>query len=436
MLGGLLALGLFYWAATRHAQQVNLDVTSYDQNGYLYYGRLLHETDYQYVGDRNRMPLYPFLLSLIYQSRWSEEQFFTAGKTFNVILSAVLLIGLFFILKKFLSLFSAINLWLITAFTVFLFKAPYVQAENLFYFLNFLLFLTLLRLFSKPGWIAAIAAGVLFGLAHLTKASVLPELLAFLVVGGSKMTYEAWQRRKTGSMQTVPLLRAVAQWGMVLLLFLLIVSPYLANSKKIFGQYFYNVNSTFYFWCETVEEWKSGPKAHGDRFGWPDLTPEQTPSAGNYLAKHGVAHLVHRLYRGGRTLWTTCRTSFGFFNYLLIYSFFLVVVALLNRRQLVQWIKKHIFLFLFVVVLFFGYGLLMAWWNYLGPQVRHVLAFFLPFAFVCVRLVEKLPVQSWSLGVHRSINLTTAFNVALAIYLVFDLAQILTVRIVTISAGI
>jgi hypothetical protein len=309
----MVVLALFLWGSARHSRTVNTDVTSFDQNAYLYYGRLLHDTGYQYVGDRNRMPMYPLLLSLIYSPDWSEQDYFVKAKSANRIFSAFLLLGLWFVLARTLSRFAAANVFLIAVFTVFMFKAAYVQAEVLFYVLNFLLILLLCRLWIKPNLAWAIAAGVLAGLAHLTKASVLPELLAFLVFGFIQTAVDAWPRHRPlpspGSWQ-----KRSASLVLLTVCFIVTILPYSLTSKKIFGQYLYNVNSTFYFWVDTVQEWKDGPKAHGDRFGWPDLPAERIPSAGQYIKKYGVAHIGERLASGGRTMIQACRHSFGFFK--------------------------------------------------------------------------------------------------------------------------
>jgi hypothetical protein len=429
--GGLLiALWLFYYAASLHSQRVNVDATAYDQNGYLFYGRLLHDTQLAYLGDRNRMPAYPFLLSLIYQPHWSEEQFFQHAKTFNILLSMALLIWIFYLLKKRLSLHAAVNVWIMTAFTVFVFKAGYVQAEILFYFINFLLFLALWRMLVKPQWQTALVAGALAGLGQLTKASVLPELLAFVTLAFFQMAYET----RTSGRAAFPW-RKAAQTVTVVVCFLLIVFPYLRNSKKIFGQYFYNVNSTFYFWCDSVEEWKTGPKAHGDRFGWPKLSAEEIPSAKNYFHKYGIDHLRVRLLTGGHTLFTACRRSFGFFKYLVVYILLAAGTILLQRAQAASLWKRRAFLILFVFSLAAGYGVLMAWWNYLGPQVRHILALFLPFMFSAFVWLERMPWPTLTVG-RLQIHGLRLLHVATSLLLAWDVYAIVTTRILAMEAGL
>jgi hypothetical protein len=433
LLGAVLAL--FLWGSARHSRMVNTDVTSFDQNAYLYYGRLLHETGYEYVGDRNRMPAYPMLLSLIYTPDWSEQDFFVAAKTANRIFSAFLLLVLWFILAGQLRKYTAANVFLVAVFTVFVFKAAYVQAEVLFYLLNFVLFLLLCRIWIKPDFRWAIATGVLAGLTHLTKASVLPELLAFLVFGCLKTAMEAWPRNRHLDSKSSWQKRS-ASLVFLTLCFILTILPYSLTSKKIFGQYLYNVNSTFYFWVDTVQEWKEGPKAHGDRFGWPDLPAEQIPNAAHYIKKYGVGHILERLATGGRTMIQACRHSFGFFKYLMAYGLFFLFMILHNRTWVRLWLKKNILLVLFIASVFAGYTILMAWWNYLGPQVRHILAFLLPFLFTVAFALEQLPNRTLRLGKRlNSVDGLWLFNIVVSVMVFYDMYVNLFYHVTTMVAG-
>jgi hypothetical protein len=119
-----------------------------------------------------------------------------------------------------------------------------MQPELLYYFLSFSAFVLMLRLLVVPSWKLGLAAGALLGLAHLTKASVLPALLLFAVIVFAKTVYELLQRRR-GDAASNALALASA-----LLAFLVVVFPYIRESKQVYGQYFYNVNSTFYIWYD------------------------------------------------------------------------------------------------------------------------------------------------------------------------------------------
>jgi hypothetical protein len=66
---------LYGYGALEHSKRINLDVDRVDQAAYLSYARNLYETNYNYVGGRNRMPVYPFLLSLIYSPTLHKTNF-------------------------------------------------------------------------------------------------------------------------------------------------------------------------------------------------------------------------------------------------------------------------------------------------------------------------------------------------------------------------
>jgi hypothetical protein len=77
---GLLVLGTIYWhGAARHLRLVNTDVTFTDQSAYLDYAREMHQSGYAFVGGRNRMPAYPFLLTLVFEEDLPQEDFFVGN---------------------------------------------------------------------------------------------------------------------------------------------------------------------------------------------------------------------------------------------------------------------------------------------------------------------------------------------------------------------
>src|SRR2546421_893029 len=194
----LVLYGFEAYARNRaHSTPANLG----DQSAYLGYARHLYESNYTVIEDRNRMPVYPFLLSLIYRPGMSEDEFLVRAQTFTVTLSILLLALLFLILSKFFPPLSALGLLAATAFGVFIYRAGKAQAEILFYFVSFCAFVLLLQLFVRPRPWFAILAGATTGLAHLTKASVLPGLAIWAGVFGVGIIWasraERWRRLVT-----------------------------------------------------------------------------------------------------------------------------------------------------------------------------------------------------------------------------------------------
>jgi hypothetical protein len=114
------------------------------------------------------------------------------------------------------------------------------------------------RLFVWPEWRAALLVGFLSALAYLTKASLLPGLLLFSVFFGLGA---AWQLYTQGRVDKYLAIASFHRRLHVLilfpLLFLTILSPYLYNSKRVFGQYFFNINSAYFMWYDSWTEAKA-----------------------------------------------------------------------------------------------------------------------------------------------------------------------------------
>src|SRR5688572_4789688 len=250
----LLALGWLYVAgAMRHGAQVNVSRVRADQSGYLWDAVAIHQdrqagTD-RLIGERNRMPLYPWLLSWLYEPALNPDQFFDKAKRWNIGLSLVLLVVIGVTAHRLLPPLPALDLLLVAAFGYYVFKAPYAQVELLFYTEWWLMFLACWLSLTSSGrraLICGVLAGLLAALAHLSKAAVLPFAGLFIAVSAARSALALFASpqgaRRLAAEALVPLVFALT--------FLAVLSPYLLNSKRVFGHYFYNVNSTFYVWYD------------------------------------------------------------------------------------------------------------------------------------------------------------------------------------------
>ena len=298
LLWTLLFAGLasFYVvAATTHAHRINNFKARGDQSGYLWDAENVYANWHGrqppiLIGERNRMPLYAGYLALFYSPDISDDRFFEIGKKWNIYLSVVLLAMLGAVFRRFLPPQPAANLLLIVAFGYFVFKAGYVQSELLFYFLFFAAFVFLFKVLaarsgdrSRSVLGQAVAAGVFAALAHLTKAAMLPLVGIFLLVSG----VFAWRSAY----------RAIA--GLVMAAaFLAVLFPYLQENKRAFGQYFYNVNTTFYMWYDDWPQASVGTIKHGDGVGWPTMPANELPGAAKYLREHTLGQIAARVSHG------------------------------------------------------------------------------------------------------------------------------------------
>lgn len=438
---GLLLLficaGLYWYGAVQQLSDTNDHIDMTDQDAYMEYAVRLRTSDYSYVGDRNRMPLYPLIQSLFYREELTQQEFFEIGKYNNLFLSILALVGIGLIASRDLGSFAGITLTLVTAFEVFIFKAGWFQAEILFYLLNFGLFVLLLRLWQDPSVKLAAVAGLIAGLAHLTKASVLPGLVLFLLfwiletVLGRDVFLRTTGRRIAGSGIVRRTLVALALSAT----FLLSISPYLLNSKRVYGRYFYNVNSTFYMWYDSWNEAKEGTKAHGDRVGWPDLPDEEIPSPGKYLRDHSLKQIILRPLHGGREVLRNVRDSYGYHRFVILYIVLLSLGALAKREAVWVLAKRNPFQLLFLLGYFGAYFLLYAWYAPIVAGNRLILAQFLPFLFVLTRGMKTL-IGEATLD-YRDLRLS-AFNasqVVILILLVPDALDIVFFRVTTLYGG-
>ncbi len=428
---------LYVSGGLEHSRNLNTDVSAFDQGAYLKYARRMRTTGYSFIGGRNRMPLYPFLQSLVYTPGLDEEDQFRTGKRLNIGLSLALLIVLWFLLRRRLPVLISVNVILITAFMVFIFKAAYVQCELVYYFLSFWTFLLMLGTLRDPGWQSGAFAGLMLALTHLTKASALPGLLFFLAAGAAWFLFRAAggagrrtedERRPTAGF---------AALGLAGLTFLAVVYPYISTSKHVFGRYFYNVNSTFYLWYDTQEQVAHGTRLHGDREGWPKMRAEEIPGPGKYFREHSAGQALGRVAAGLRDLHRAARDSYGYYKYLLLYAGFALVVVIVRPRAWHPLAAGRAAQVLFCMVYFAGYIVLFAWGSAsLWGANRMGLQLFLP-AMYCFAMVQAGALRRLSpLRVRGfSVHPVLAFNVAIACLLAPDIYLVLTSRLMAMAGG-
>lgn len=376
----LLILTLYGFEAHVRQREKSADATLGDQSAYLGYARHLSESNYTVVEDRNRMPVYPFLLSLIYRPGMTEPEFLVRAQAFTVNLSIVLLLLLFFVFRRFFPPLHSLALLAATAFGVFLYRAERAQVELLFYFVSFCAFVLLLQMFIRPRWWLAVLAGAITGVAHLTKASVLPALVAWAVVFGAQILFsfrrDPWRR--------------LAMLALVLGAFLAVVFPYIQTSKRIYGTYFYNVNSTFVMWCDSSSEGYEFLSAHGDKDQWRQLPPEQLPSFRKYWREHSVPQIVRRIVNGSLDLATQNARVIGYYKFMIALLIAGAILLTRQRRRARELLAQNPGAAIFCGLFFAGYFLLYAWYDAIINDSRFVLSIFLPFVFAGSLFVLRL----------------------------------------------
>lgn len=378
-------VGVYVTAAHFHIHSANTEILKADQGSYVYYARQMNETRYAYVGGRNQMPVMPFLVSLVDRHGISTDALFVRGKYLNVALSLLVLAGVGWLVRRSVPAFETAVLISILAFTVFVYRSGYVQAELLFYGLFFLAFLLALWWMDEPKPWRAVACGVVLGVAYLTKASVLPLLFAICVFAAVLAVRRA---RTRGDW-----LRTVAGAGLIVVLFLATVYPYIKTSHERFGQWFYNVNTTFYMWADSWDEVKRVMSGTGDRAGWPDLDERFLPSPQRYFEEHTLLEAGQRIAKG---LWVSelrhlIFMPFGYGKFLIFYTLVALAVAIRAREAFAdaclregQWVRS-----LFVCCVVGGYMLAYAFYSPIVRGPRLILALYLPMMFVLFWLLSR-----------------------------------------------
>jgi hypothetical protein len=430
LVAGIFA-GLYWYGASKQMTEVNTNMGYTDQSAYIRYAGDLYKSGYTYIGDRNRMPVYPFLQSLFYNPKLQSEVFFQESKLRNLILSMFFLVILALIFFHNFKALQAFNAILIIAFTVFIFKAGWFQAELLFYFLNFILFYLLWRLLQQPSYLLAILAGIVAGLAHLTKASILPGLVIWLLVAGLQRLWTVFRQRRLAGESSLTLLTKsrLAVVPLVGLVFVASVFPYIQTSKRVFGSYFYNVNSTFYMWYDSWKEATKGTKAHGDRLGWPDMPPEEIPSMSKYLREHSPIQIGLRFVNGGQVVMDQVVHSYGYFKYVAFYSGLLLLAGIWQWKRAWNLIQANLFLILFAVIYFTAYFLLYFWYAPIVSGNRLILAQFIPLLFAVLAGLQALLGGSYIKISGLQMKTLTAINLAILCILAVDIFFILTMRV-------
>jgi hypothetical protein len=415
---GLLALAIPYYTVTViHSHTLNYAPIFTDQGNYLQFAETARLRDFNYTGDQNRMPLYPFLQGLFYQPGMSDQAFFDQGKLRNTFLSLALLALMYLLFRHYLGRWIGPLLTGIIAFSIYIFKAPYFQVEILYYFLAFLGFVLALEMLAHPSLKLGIATGIVFGLAHLAKASVLPGLLLFAAVFALKLLIQLLPRLKDGAarlQKLAPLGRQLFAGALVFVFFTLVIFPYINAMKQRFGHYFYNVNTTFYVWFDTNPQAFQAEAKYHFAEQWPSqLSPDQLPSLRNYLRQHTLAQIGDRFFAGLSEQVDNVLLPFSVTNYQLSYLAILCLVFLTDLRNSLRLVRSYPYRVAFSLLYFLGYLAAFAWYSPIAPERRFIYGLYIPFMFAVFCALQALASSQDAAGDRPgSIDLRRFLNAA------------------------
>lgn len=432
---------LYIGGASYQGFVVNNDMNRTDQKSYMDYAKEMNLTHYKYVGGRNRMPLFPFLMSFAYVPNMSDQEFFVRGKQVNILLSVVFLLLIYFIIQLYFTLLESQIYILISAFTVFMFKAGYFQCELLFYFVNFCLFLLLFSFLKKPGYFTGTLSGVFAAGAYLTKASIIPTIFClsffYIIYHILLPLYDIILKRDGSWTEYLKKgFRHLLILAAFFVAFLIIMYPYISTSKKLFGQYFYNVNCTFYIWYDSFDDAVKGTRGHGDRVGWPQMPPDQIPSAKKYFKEHSFNQIATRLLKGLIIVPARAYFSYGFFKYICLYFLINILVIIKDKQKFCTLFKnnRNYILFLYIAAYFLGYYLLYAFYTPIASGIRFSLSLFLPALFCMFYFIHKFEFNYYYDKLKLNVNAPTIHTVV-GIILLTDIFFNLTLRLRAYAGG-
>jgi len=428
-VGSLLAVAAcaFVYGSMVQSMTRNIDMDGGDQSAYMQYSHSLLAEHPGAVIERNRMPGFPFIMTLVDDPHRADDEFFLQAKMLNAGLSLLLLAICYLLLRSQLAVIPALTILLISGLTVFIYKAGWAQAELTYYCGTLAVFLAFGRLLHRPTLLFATLTGVLAGLVQLTKASVLPGLLLYLALGVLSAVIALRNRDIANSDRC----RRFAAPALVATLFLATMWPYISTSKEVFGAYFYNVNSTFYMWYDTWQECLDGTGAHLDVYQWPDMPAEEIPSAARWFEENGVSGGIERMREGAKALMHTMkRNPFGFLPFAALFPFLALLTCAACARRAVRLAREYWVLLAFALAYVSGYTALYVWYAKLISQPRFVLALFLPMLLACSMVMTHAsrwypPLQ---LGSER-ISLVSCLHLALYGLLIPEVLMILGGRV-------
>ena len=397
----IIALTLFYlYLTSTHALKVNTNINSGDQNSYISTIVKIYKENYWYFGDRNRMPLYPYLLAIFYKPGLTDEELFYRGKIINIFISIVMLAVIYKASIRYFNSFASYTFIILVAFTFFLFKAGYFQAEVLFYTLYFLTFISFIKNFKNPNTKNGIITGVLVALSYLTKATALLGFIIYIIFQFAKYYIYLVKNKKNKN-------RLIRSIFSSIIIFLIIVYPYISDTKRFFGRYFYNVNTTFYVWYDSIKEVREGTSYYGDKVGWPKMDVEKIPSLQKYINDHTTQQILKRFETGFFKLILFSFLTYATvpFSFLLIYSFFIIIQGYFRKTQLIKLIINNMELLIFFFTFFITHIIAFSWYAYVDSGPRFTLSLYLPIIFLLFLLYQKLQPAN-KLSYSNSFNIT------------------------------
>ena len=282
-------------------------------------------------------------------------------------------------------------------------------------------------------------AGGLLALVFILKSTVLPLIMLFLACVGLKVLVEAISSIRSGvfpqNLKRMTL--ETVQTALVLVVFATLLSPYFANSWKMYGSPLWDTHSRHYMWMDTPEEklyWRNAGLGEDD-FEVPE--GRELPTSSNYFEKHDLSILLERPKEGYRSLKRGIKRDYNG-AYTLVWKvgwFSLLAIGVLFWKDILRALRKHWPEALLFAGFLAGYGYLFCWYHVIGIGPRLMLALFLPALFTVMvftqRFGNEITIPKW----NRKINARWVVNGAVIACLLVNLIPLLTENLWAIRGG-
>lgn len=377
-------------------------VSKYDENAYLDHVRtILLSENYWYLGDRNRMPIFNYFLSLFYDLNLNELKNYYNLKIANLALTSFLSMLFFLKLnKKFQNKFIFIN------FSFFVLVIPIfalvhqLLVESIF-FISFCLMLVYFEQFyDEPSSQNAIKLGFAGAFCYLLKYTGLTVFFAislFTVIFGllnKKTIY-------------------VKKFIIVFFTFFILVSPYLYENYTNFNNHiFYNVNSEFYFWADSWEEIVDGVRANNDRVGWPTMDDSELPSFEKYVSEHSFSDVYNRFLFGFKSIGVDyfSLSKLGSHITIISISVLMMSIYLAYKRRVFDVLKLSYFDL--ITILTCGFIILASAFNsYISTGLRYTLPIGIPLFLMVFLKLDKVYARNNILEFRHILVFFTSLNI-------------------------
>lgn len=377
-------------------------VSKYDENAYLDHVRtILLSENYWYLGDRNRMPIFNYFLSLFYELNLSELKNYYNLKIANLALTSFLSMLFFLKLnKKFQNKFIFINLSFFVLVIPIFALVHQLLVESIF-FISFCLMLVYFdQFYNEPSSQNAIKLGFAGAFCYLLKYTGLTVFFAislFTVIFGLL------------NKKTIYIKRFI----IVFFTFFILVSPYLYENYTNFNNHiFYNVNSEFYFWADSWEEIVDGVRANNDRVGWPTMEESELPSFEKYVSEHSFSDVYNRFLFGFKSI------GVDYFNLSKLGSHITIISISVLMMSIYLAYKGRVFnvlklsYFDLITILTSGFIILASAFNsYISTGLRYTLPIAIPLFLMVFLKLDKVYAKNNIVEFRNILVFFTSLNI-------------------------